>query len=326
MNFGKLLVAVGVASLAIQAPAHAEDAKAFPTKPIRIVVPYAAGATNDALPRAMAPRMEQILGQPVIVENRPGAGGDIGVDNVIRSDADGYTILMTSNAAVTRAVAAGSKGTYDVQKDLRPLIFIGNQPLILVTGADFPGNTLKELIAAAKKDPGALSFSSPGAGTPHQFSSELLNGHAGIQMIHVPFKGTAPALVETAAGRVTLTWGTVASAGPMLKDNRVKALGVTATKRIPEFPDVPTFTESGIPDLESGVWYGLTVAAGTPDAIVNKLYEAAREALADPAVAKRIEGMGVIIDAKSPKDFGKIIADDMAKWTKVVKTANISLE
>lgn len=112
----------------------------------------------------------------------------------------------------------------------------------------------------------------------------------------------------------------------MLKDNRVKALGVTATKRIPEFPYVPTFTESGIPDLESGVWYGLTVAAGTPDAIVNKLYEAAREALADPAVAKRIEGMGVIIDAKSPNDFGKIIADDMAKWTKVVKTANISLE
>lgn len=326
MNSSKLLAVAVTIGCAMHTVASAEQAKNFPSKPIRIVVPYTAGATNDALPRAIAPRMEQILGQTVIVENRPGAGGDIGVDHVIRSEADGYTILLTSNAAVTRAVAAGANSKYDVQKDLRPVMLVGDQPMILVTGTDFAANTMQELLAAAKKNPEGLSYGSPGAGTPHQLSSELMNVHADVKMLHVPFKGTAPALIEIAAGRLSYTWGTVASAGPMMKDKRVKALGVTAKQRISEFPDVPTLTESGIPGLESGFWYGLTVPAGTPDAIVNKLYDAARQAVADPAVAERIQGLGVMIDPKSPTEFAQLIADDMQKWTKVVETAGITLE
>lgn len=326
MNSSKLLAVAVTIGCAMHTVASAEQAKNFPSKPIRIVVPYTAGATNDALPRAIAPRMEQILGQTVIVENRPGAGGDIGVDHVIRSEADGYTILLTSNAAVTRAVAAGANSKYDVQKDLRPVMLVGDQPMILVTGTDFAANTMQELLAAAKKNPEGLSYGSPGAGTPHQLSSELMNVHAGVKMLHVPFKGTAPALIEIAAGRLSYTWGTVASAGPMMKDKRVKALGVTAKQRISEFPDVPTLTESGIPGLESGFWYGLTVPAGAPDAIVNKLYDAARQAVADPAVAERIQGLGVMIDPKSPTEFAQLIADDMQKWTKVVETAGITLE
>ena len=278
INPRKLCVYLIASCCLAQVSLSANAADAFPSKPIRIIVPYTAGATNDALPRVIAPRMAEILGQPVVVENRPGAGGDIGVEYVVRAPADGYTLLMTSNAAVTRVVT-NPKPRYDVVKDLRPVMLIGDQPMILVVAKDFSAQNLQQMLGYAKENPTALTYSSPGAGTPHQLAAELLKAHAGVQLLHIPFKGTAPALVETAAGRVTMTWATTASAGPMLEDGRLKTLAVAARSRLPGSPDVPTIAESGIPGLETGFWYGITAPAGTPDDVVQKLYQAMREAV-----------------------------------------------
>jgi len=317
-----LSMTVLAASLAGASWAQAAN---FPSEPIRIIVPYTAGATNDAVPRIIGPKVSELLGQPVVVENRPGAGGDIGVTHVIGSKPDGHTLLMTSNAAITREVTS-SKPAYSIERDLRPITLVGDQPMVLVVGTNLKANSIQELIDMGRADPKSLSYATPGAGTPHQLAAELLGAQGGVELLHIPYKGTAASLVDTAADRVTMTWATPASARAMLESDKVKALGVTATERLAGMPNVPTFTESGIKGLESGFWYGFTAPKGTPDDVVAKLHEAFSTAMQDPDVKKQILDLGITIKPLTPQEFEQMVKSDYSQWQQVAKSANISVE
>lgn len=315
-------ISMMAASLTYGWAAHAAE---FPSEPIRIVVPYTAGATNDAVPRIIGPKLSEILGQPVLVENRPGAGGDIGVNHVIASKPDGHTLLMTSNALITREVTS-AKPAYRVENDLRPIMLVGDQPMVLVVARNFKADNVKDLLTVARTSSPSLSYATPGAGTPHQLAAELMAAQGGIDLLHIPYKGTAASLVDTAAERVTMTWATPASARALLEGNKIKAVGVTASERLASMPNVPTFTESNLKGLESGFWYGFTAPKQTPDAVIAKLHGAFKQALADPEVTKQILDLGITIKPLSPEEFQKLIDTDHAQWQQVAKSANISVE
>ncbi len=310
------------ASLAYYLPAQANN---YPSEPVRIIVPYTAGATNDAVPRIIGPKLSEILGQPVVVENRPGAGGDIGVTHVVKSKPDGHTLLMTSNAAITREVTS-AKPAYELAQDMQPIMLVGDQPMILVVATDFEADSVKELIAAGRANPEGLSYATPGAGTPHHLAAELLSDQAGIELLHIPYKGTAASLVDTAAERVTMTWATQASAGPMLEANKVKAIAITSPERLPSMPDLPTFAEAGINGLTSGFSYGFMAPKGTPDAVVEQLYQAFKQAIQDPEVEKQITDLGIVLKPLAPQEYAELVESDHAQWKTVAESANISIQ
>lgn len=323
-NRRRTLLALSIAcgTFAAYAPAQANE---FPNGPIRIIVPYTAGATNDAIPRIIGPKLAELLGVPVIVENRPGAGGDIGVKYVIDAKPDGQVLLMASNAVITRQATA-ARPAYDTLRDLRPVILVGDQPMVLVVAQNFKANSVEELIKIARQKPESVSYATPGAGTPHQLASELLSSQAKVRLLHIPYKGTAASLVDTAAERVTMTWATPASGRAMLESGKVKPLGVTAGARLKSMPDVKTLKESGIDGLTSGFWYGFMAPKGTPEDVVQKIYSAMRTAIDDPAVADQLRGLTLELTPMDPKQFEELVDRDLKQWQQVAKSANISVE
>lgn len=322
MKFRRSFLSVLALNVFAAVPALAQVEAGYPSRPIKIIVPYAPGATNDILPRIIAPHMAEILKQPVIVENKPGAGGDIGVAFVAKGKPDGYTLLMTSNVA---GVSAATKRTppYDIPTELAPVGLIGNQPMLLVSANPAPFTSLQDFVRQAKPSPEKYSYGTPGVGTLHQVAFEQMSAAYGIKMIHVPFTGITQALTETSTGRVTLTFGTPASAGALLQKGSIKVLAVTTKNRLPAYPDAPTFTESGVPGMEAGFWYGFTMAAGTPAPIAAKLQDAFAKALANPEVAAAVRKLDVDVMHMTPAQFGDMMVADYRKWKKIATDANL---
>lgn len=317
------LLAIGASSLAAAVPAFAQ---AFPAKPIRLILPYPPGGGSDTIARPFARKMGENIGQQVIVDNRGGAGGNIGMEAAARSAPDGYTVVMGLTAQLAVNPGLYQKMPYDPLRDFEPITLLANGAYLLVAHPSLPVKSLKDVIAIAKKRPGELFYASSGNGSGAHLASELLNTMAGIRIVHVPYKGGGPALVDTIAGQTQLLFATpIASAGH-LKAGRLRAIAVSTTKRVNSMPDVPTASESGLPGYDSGVWYGMLAPRGTPREIVARLNEEFRKVLADPGIRDFLTKSGIDPEGSSPEELAKYMRSEIDKWAKVIKSANIRLD
>jgi tripartite-type tricarboxylate transporter receptor subunit TctC len=322
---GPLLRAMAsIAIAAFASLAHAQAA--YPSKPIRIVVPFPAGGTTDILARAVAQKLTESMGQPVVVDNRAGAGGNIGADLVAKSPADGYTLLM--GTVGTHAINASlyAKMPYDHVRDFAPIILVAGVPNVLVINPALPVNSVQELIAYGKANPGKLNFASSGNGTSIHLAGELFKTMTGVQMAHVPYKGSAPALVDLAGGQVELMFDNLPSSLAMIKGGKLKALAVTSAQRSAALPDVPTVAESGLAGFEASSWFGLLAPAGTPKDIIAKLNGEVAKWLATPEAREKLAAQGAIPAGRSPDDFMRHIAAETVKWQKVVKESGAKVD
>ena len=298
----------------------------YPNKPINFVVPYGAGGGADSRSRQIAQKMSVILKQPIIVDNKPGAGGNIGTEYIARATPDGYTIGMGNFAPMAVNKTLFGNLRYDPETDITPIVLIEKGPLVLVVNPSSPYKTVQDIVAAAKAKPGGLTFSSGGIGGSHQLSAELFEQNAGIEMIHVPYKSGSAGLTDLMAGNVTMMFDQMYSAMPSIKADKLRPIAITSKKRSPLLPNVPTFAEVGYPKVEVLNWQGLIAPKGTPKAIIDKLNSAANEALKDPQLRELMLSQGNEIGGGSPADFAALIKSESAKWSAVVKTANIKPE
>jgi tripartite-type tricarboxylate transporter receptor subunit TctC len=314
-----------LAALALLAAAPtAAHAQTYPTKPIRIVAPFAPGGGTDFIARQVADRLSQKLGQPVLVENRPGAGGNLGAELALKAPADGYTLLLVAGSFP--ANASLYKLPFDSGKDISPIIQLSQGPFIVAVNPEVKANTLKEFIALAKKEPGKMSYASAGSGSITHLATALFLDMAKIDIVHVPYKGTGPAQTDTIAGNTQLLFGSVATTLPFIKSGRLRALAVTTPKRIAAAPDVPTVTEAGVPGYEVILWHGLIAPKGVPKPIIDQLNKAANEVIKVKEMEERLAGDGVAPAGGTPEQFGNLIRADIARWAKVVKQANVKVE
>ena len=297
----------------------------FPNKPIRFVVPFPPGGGNDILARALAPKMSEILGQQVVIDNRAGAGGNIGADHVAKSAPDGYTIVIASNQ-VTMNPWIYSKLPFDIAKDFSAVAQIASVPMLLAINPEVPANNLKEFIALAKSKPGSLNYSTPGSGTPQHIAFEVLNFDAGIKVTHVPYKGTTPSIVDLIGGQVQATIGTMASLEQHVKSGKVRPIAVSTPKRSPAMPDIPTIDESGLKGYNVPLWYSVLAPANTPKDVVNKLSAAIRDALKDPTVKAQLEKQGFVESYLDPQQMSALINQDLAYWQKAIKNIGLKLD
>ncbi|HEX4328583.1 MAG TPA: tripartite tricarboxylate transporter substrate binding protein [Burkholderiales bacterium] len=298
----------------------ADPPAAYPNKPIRIVVPFSAGGPSDVMARSLAQVMTREWGQPVVVDNRVGASGIIGVEAVTKSAADGYTLLL-SQVGDAISVSLYSKLPYNFEKDLAPITLAGQTPFILVAHPSVPARDLRELIALAKAKPGTLSFGSSGAGTASHLAGEQLKSMAGIDILLVPYKGQAPATADLLGGQITMMFNNPITSLSSVKAGKLRALAVSTAKRFSQLPEVPTVAESGLPGFDVGFWLGALAPAGTPRPIVDKLNGVMVKALRDPEVVERLAALGVEIIGNSPDEYTSFIHADVIKWAKVVKAS-----
>lgn len=296
-------------------------AQTYPSKPVRIVVPFPGGVA-DTLSRMVALRMGEALGQPVIVENKPGASGQIGAADVIRSPADGHSVFLGHIGTHAINAHVFSKLMYDPE-ELSPVTLLITVPNLLVVHPSVPATSVRELVAHAKANPGKLSYASPGSGSSGHLAGELLKSLAGVDLVHVPYKGAAPAVQDLMGGRVHVLFDTLAQALPLAKAGKARALAVTTLKRQPIAPEVPTMDEQGYPGWETGPWFGFFVRAGTPEAILRRLNEETVKALKAPQVAEKLSGLGANVVGNSPAEFTAFIRTESARWGKVVRDAGI---
>ena len=328
MKFSKLfastLLAFGALSIFQSALVRAQDS--YPNKPINFIVPYAAGGGADSRSRQMAQKMSVILKQPIIVDNKPGAGGNIGTEIIARAAPDGYTIGMGNFAPMAVNKTLFTNLRYDPESDVTPIMLIEKGPLVLVVNPKSPYKTLQDIINAAKAKPGELTFSSGGIGGSHQLSAEIFKQSAGIDMIHVPYKSGAAGLTDLMAGNVTMMFDQMYSAMPSIKADKLRAIAITSKKRSPLLPNVPSFTELGYPKVEVLNWQGLIAPKGTPKAIIDKLNAAANEALKDPQLRELMLSQGNEIGGGTPADFAALIRSESIKWGAVVRIAKIKPE
>ncbi|QKM64180.1 ABC transporter substrate-binding protein [Polynucleobacter tropicus] len=314
---------LGVATLAT--PTAFAQAN-YPNKPINFIVPYGAGGGADSRSRQIAQKMSVILKQPIIVDNKPGAGGNIGTEFIARSAPDGYTIGMGNFAPLAVNKTLFGNLRYDPETDLLPIVLIEKGPLVLVVNPNSPYKTVKDIVDAAKAKPGVLTFSSGGIGGSHQLSAELFEQNAGIEMVHVPYKSGSAGLTDLMAGNVTMMFDQMYSAMPSIKADKLRPIAITSKKRSPLLPNIPSFAEVGYPKVEVLNWQGLVAPKGTPKAIIDKLNAAANEALKDPQLRELMLSQGNEIGGGTPADFAALIKSESAKWSTVVKTANIKPE
>jgi tripartite-type tricarboxylate transporter receptor subunit TctC len=304
--------------------AKAQDS--YPTKPIRWIVPYAAGGFADIRARKLGIDLARNLGQPVVIENRAGAGGVVGTDAVAKAAPDGYTIGMGNLAALAVNVSLMKKLPYDPLKDLQPIVLIERSPLILVAGPGLQANSVQELIAYAKANPGKVGFGSSGVGGAHHLSGEMLKLRTGVDMVHIPYKGGAPAAADLMAGHLPVMFEMGYAALPSVKSGKTRALAVTSTQRLALLPDVPTMAEAGQPGFESFNWQGVIVPAGTPRAIVDRLNREFNAILALPEQRDAILATASEVAGGTPETFRDLIRSEIPKWAEVVKAAKIQPE
>jgi tripartite-type tricarboxylate transporter receptor subunit TctC len=310
------------ATLALSGTALAQD---YPNRPIKIIVPFPAGQASDTIARVVGERLAKSLGQSVVVDNRPGAGGNIGTDAGAKSPPDGYTLTMAT-AALPIGKHVYRKLPFDPAKDFAPVTLMTITPLVLVTRADLPTKSVAELVEYAKKSPGKVTFASSGIGTSHQLSGELFKTLAGVDILHVPYKGSPPAHLDLMGGTVDMMFDNIVPVTPHIKQGKLKALAVTSKTRAASLPDVPTMAEAGFPAFEAVAWFGLLAPAGTPKPIVDRLNKEIVAILNTPEVKDRLSAMGATTVGDSPDEFGRFMAAEINKWGPVVKRAQIELE
>ena len=298
----------------------------YPNKPINFIVPYGAGGGADSRSRQIALKMSVILKQPIIVDNKPGAGGNIGTEFISRAAPDGYTIGMGNFAPMAVNKTLFGNLRYDPETDITPIVLIEKGPLVLVVNPSSPYKTVQDIVAAAKAKPGTLTFSSGGIGGSHHLSAELFEQNADIEMIHVPYKSGSAGLTDLMAGNVTMMFDQMYSAMPSIKADKIRAIAITSKKRSPLLPNIPSFSEIGYPKVEVLNWQGLIAPKGTPKAIIDQLNAAANEALKDPALRELMLSQGNEVGGGTPADFAALVKAESAKWSAVVKTANIKPE
>lgn len=321
-----LHVVLAVAAMATAPAALSQGAASYPSKPVRLVVPFPPGGTTDILARAVAQKLSEAWGQQAIVDNRPGAGGNIGSDLVAKAAPDGYTLLMGTVGTHAINPSLYTKMPYDHVKDFAPVILVAGVPNVLVVNPSVPVNSVKDLIAYAKANPDKLNFASSGNGTSIHLSGELFRTMTGVQITHVPYKGSSPALTDLMGGQVQLMFDNLPSSLQFIKAGKLKALAVTSTARSAALPDVPTLAESGLPGFEASSWFGVLAPAGTPPDIVARINGAIGAWLATPEAKDKLMSQGAIAAGGTPDEFAKHIAAETAKWAKVVKASGAHVD
>ncbi len=311
-----------LASFGIWTQGLAVDDSAYPIRPVRLIVPVPSGGLPDLVARMVAPRLSESLGKPFVVENRAGAGGAIAVDYVVKSDADGYTLLLSMDAPLTINPSL-YKVSYDPEKDLAPILLISSIPMYLLATPSFPPNSLKELITLAKTNPGKFNFASSGNGTNQHLAGELLNTLAGIKLFHVPYKGFGPASIDAMSGKVELIFGTPAATVPLVRSGKLKVLALADSKRSEILPQVPTFIESGFPGFEIIVWVGLLAPARTPRLILDKLHLELAKVLQSKEVSGRLASLGVDINGGGPQEFSARLRSDIQTYARIIKDSGV---
>jgi tripartite-type tricarboxylate transporter receptor subunit TctC len=293
----------------------------YPSKPVRLVVPAAASGPTDLLARIIAPKLAEALGQPVLVDNRGGAGGVVGTDIVAKAAPDGYTLALVFISHATNPAMAG-KLPYDTARDFAPVTLVGYQTLLLVVNPSLPVNSVRDLVALARSKPGKLDYAADKASGPH-LAGELLKASTGTAIVHIPYKGNGPALADVVAGQVPFMFNTISTSLPYVKAGKLKALAVTSAKRSPLAPDLPTMAESGLPGFEVTPWYGIVAPAGTPPEVIARLHAETVKVLRNPDTRALMEKQGIEVVGSSPQEFAAYIQSETAKWTKVVRAAGI---
>jgi tripartite-type tricarboxylate transporter receptor subunit TctC len=314
------------ATLAISTPHAAAAADAYPARPIRFVVAFPPGGGTDIIARSIAQKLAERLAQQVVVDNRPGAGGNIGTDIVAKSAPDGYTLLMGSAGPLAINASLFDKMPFDPIRDLAPVTLAASTPNVLVVHPSLKAATVNELIALAKARPGEINFASSGHGTPAHLAGELFNSMAGVKLVHVPYKGAAPALADLLGGQVQLMFSTMPPALPHVKDGKLRALAVTSSKRSRAMPELPTVDEVALPGFGANTWHGVVVPAGTPAAIVARLNREIVAILHLPEVVERLSSQGAEALGSTPEEFAAYIRSESVKWAKVVRDSGAKAE
>ena len=314
-----------LAGLALCTAASFVHAQSYPTKPIRWVVPYGPGST-DILARILAPKVGAALGQQIVVENRPGAGGSMGSEQVAKGAADGYTLLLGAAASHAVTPALYPKIGYDAVKDFAPIINLASIPNVVIVNPQVPYKTIPELVAAAKAQPGIITYSSNGAGTSQHMSAALFEMLTGVKMVHVPYKGSSEGVIAVTRGDVNVMFANLPPTLALIKDGRVKAIAVTTAKRLAAFPDLPTVAEAGVPGYEVSTWFALFGPAGTPEPVVQRLNREFAAALADHDTREKLLAQGFTLNGGSPQDLGALVRSELVKWARVVKESGAKVE
>ena len=315
--FAAVLLALGLA------PAFAQN---YPAKPIRILIAQAPGSATDTISRVVGNRLSEALGQPIVIEARPGAGGAVGTEAAARSAPDGYTLFMANNSTHGSNPALYPKLPYDAVNDFAPISMVASVPYVLVAEPALPVNSVQELIALAKSRPGKINYASAGNGSTHQFCGELLKSSAGIDLVHIPYKGSPPGVTAVMAGEVSLMFANLTDIGAQIRGGKVKPLAVTTLKRAELLPNVPTMVEAGVPDFEITSWFGLMAPAGTPAPILARLNAEMIKVLAREDVRSTLGAQGLNVASSSPEQFAAHIKSEIARFTRIARTAGIKVE
>jgi len=321
-----LLLAGLTAAVLALAPQFAAAGE-YPEKPIRFIVPYAAGGTTDLLSRAIAQKLSEAFGQSVVADNRPGAGGNVGADIAAKSPPDGYTMLMAPVSPMAINVTLyGSKMGFNPEKDFAPVTLVAKVPLVVVVHPAVPANTLKELIALAKSRPGQLNYGSAGNGSSNHLVGEMLKTAAGIDMVHIPYRGGGPGMMALLAGQIDVLMGQVPTVTPTVKAGRLRALAVSGTQRSPALPDVPTMAEAGLPGFDATAWYCIVVPAGTPKPIIARLNAELVKILKSPDIRARLVSEGADVETSTPEELAEFIRAEIPKWAKAIKDSGTKID
>ncbi len=313
-----------IVALALAGPVAGAQLERYPSKPIRIVVPFTPGGSNDLLGRIVAQKLNEAWGQPVIIDNRPGAGSTIGIELVVRAPPDGYTLLTTSGGIAINVSLY--RLPFNPVTDLAPVALLAQMPYLLAVHPSLPARSTRDLISLAKAQPGKLVFSSSGAGTSSHLAMEMFKSLAKIDVLHVPYKGGGPAVNALAGGEVQMTFNVITGTLPHARAGRIRALAVSSAARVEIAPELPTVAESGLPGFEAIAWYNLFAPAGTPRGIVNRINAEVNRLLAQPEVRERLLALGVVPFTGTPQALGDYLKLEVVRWAKVIKDAGIKLE
>jgi tripartite-type tricarboxylate transporter receptor subunit TctC len=320
MFAGRCLLAAALLSAA------AAFAQSYPTKPVRLIVPYPPGGGNDAIARLLAAKMPEGLGQQLIVDNRPGAGTTIGTAIAARSAPDGYTIMMSSVATHAMAPQLYANPGYDPVKDFAPITLLATTPVMMIVSASLPYKSLQDVVNAAKAQPGKLTYASGGNGTPPHLSGVIFASQTGTQWVHIPYKGSGPALIDVMSGTITMIIDTAASATPHVRSGKMRGLAITGKQRWPDLTEVPTFAEGGMPGYDASSWYAIHAPAGTPKEAIVVLNKELVRIVKLPDVSERLRQMSADLVGNTPEQFDAFVKAEIAKWGKVIKAQNIRVE
>ncbi len=319
------MIRAAILLLALVLAGPSARAQNWPSRAITLIIPFAAGGSNDVVGRAIGKKLTQAWGQPVVIDNRPGAGGLIGTASVATAQPDGYTLLLVS-PTFTIGPAVRKNLPYDIGRDFTPVAFIGRSPLLVAASNKFPARSAKELFDLARSEPGRVTYASAGVGSINQIATELIARAAGVKFTHVPYKGGAPAVNDLAGGHVDIFVSSLPQVLPLARSGQVKALAVTSRKRAAPFPDVPTLGEAGVSDAELGTWWGIAGPAGLPADIVNALNAEIGRMLTSPELIEFLANEGAEAEAMTPQQFGDMMRLETERWTRVAHEANISVD